>query len=532
MFLRTFNTLFFLLLFGSICNAQNYRSGELLVQFNEEVNIESILQKYPTVSLNKLCSAEMRIYSLAFDERKSDTSLMNALKRDPNILHIQRNHFVEFRNRPNDAQYNMQSTLFEQINAPDVWEVTTGGTTSLGDTIVVAIIDRGIDIDHEDLKDNLWTNQHEIPGNGIDDDGNGYVDDYYGYNFTELNDIHPDNGHGNAVAGLVGAVGNNDVGVVGVNWDVKMMFLSGARVESEVIEAYDYILTQRKRYNQTNGALGAFIVATNASFGITGAQPEDFPLWCDIYDRLGFAGILNVAATANSELDVDIEGDMPTACGSDFLISVTNVDREDQLSFAAFGKTTIDIGAPGDNSFTTWGDNSYNDFGGTSGATPLVAGAIGLLYSLDCDALSNLSKSNPALTAFKIKAYLLEGSRKVNSLDAITVSGGVLDLKGTVDAMKRFCEKPDPGRPIIYSLYPNPVDNKLFVEYGQPTDEDITFLISNTLGQQIAVIETPDFHYGKLELEIDVSNLRPGLYFISLLRGHASTHAFVVERED
>src|SRR5690606_13879813 len=121
------------------------------------------------------------------------------------------------------------------------------------------------------------------------------------------------------------------LGMTGVNWNVKMLMLGGSStLESTVVEAYSYVLDMRARYNQSNGAEGAYVVSTNASFGVDNGQPANFPLWCGIYNALGEEGVLNAGATANNNVDVDAVGDIPTACASDFMISVTNSTQTDQ----------------------------------------------------------------------------------------------------------------------------------------------------------------------------------------------------------
>ncbi len=521
------------LLFLVIINAdaQITKQNEFLIQLNERGNIEKFQRKHPFVKVVKCCSEPLRIYLINVDSLQKGNLLLDQLYRDPAIRHLQPNHEIQWRDIPNDPSYSLQSKQFDQIRIQNVWDITTGGLTSDGDTIVVAVIDRGVDYLHEDLNENFWRNHAEIPNDGIDNDLNGYIDDFFGYNFQARNDQHASSNHGTAVAGLIGAIGNNNKGVAGINWNVRIMFLSGATFESEVIEAYSYILDQRKLYNQTNGALGAFIVASNASFGISNAQPEDFPLWCDIYDDLGIAGILNVAATVNGTFNIDETGDMPTGCSTEFLLTVTNVDSNDSLAVAGFSKTSIDIGAPGEHSFSTWSNNNYGTFSGTSGAAPQVSGAIGLLYSLDCPSLLHLAKTNPKQAAYKMKQFILNNARKVKSLEGRTVSEGILDLTETVEQMKLYCEKPNTITPKIFNIFPNPVESTLIVFYDKPTTNQVAFQITDALGQVIDVIETPDFSFSQLKAEIDVSQYRAGIYFLTLQNGGTSTIPFVVVKD-
>ncbi|MFT5385943.1 MAG: serine protease, partial [Saprospiraceae bacterium] len=177
--------------------------------------------------------------------------------------------------------------------------------------------------------------------------------------------------------------------------------------------------------------------------------PNDAPLWCTFYDEMGEAGITSCGATINGNVDVDIEGDLPTACPSEFLISVTNTDRTDnKVTGAGFGATTIDLGAPGEDVFTTTIGNSYTNFGGTSGATPHVTGAIALLYSAPCDNLTILAKQNPPAAAALAKQYILDGVDPNNSLQGITTTGGRLNIFNSMDLLMNNCS----ACPFAYDL--------------------------------------------------------------------------------
>ena len=232
----------------------------------------------------------------------------------------------------------------------------------------------------------------------FDDDGNGYLDDYYGWNINQDNDNVDNGGHGVSVEGMIGAVGNNGVGLTGVNWNVKMMTVRPSSTqEALVIESYSYILEQRKLYSQTNGQKGAFVVACNSSWGIDFGDPADAPIWCAFYDTMGVYGILNCGATANINIDIDIEGDLPTGCNSEYMIAVNRRTTRTKRNFSAFGKTTIDVAAPG-RCPHDFQQQELHHHQWASFASPTTAGLIALLYSAPCSTIGLLAKvTHPAL---------------------------------------------------------------------------------------------------------------------------------------
>ena len=317
---------------------------------------------------------------------------------------------------PLDPEYGNQ-WHHENIASELAWDITTGGLTAVGDEIVVCVIEGG-NAQHEDLQDNAWSNTQEIADHGIDDDGNGYIDDVNGWNVGSDDDEGVfQGGHGTQVMGMIGAKGDNDIGVVGANWTVKIMSVAGENISNEasLVEAYGYPLDMRNLYEATAGAQGAFVVATNASWGIDGGNPDDSPIWCGLYQTLGEAGILSCGATANNNVDIDAVGDLPTACASDYMISVTATNDNDVRTFSAYGQTTIDLGAPGDNVWTTSGTNGYGATSGTSFASPLTAGVIGLLYSVPCPGLMDLVHADPQAGADLIRQALLDGVDQVDN---------------------------------------------------------------------------------------------------------------------
>lgn len=453
--------LFFLALLSvSNLSAQDtHVPNQLMVQLDKHTTIERWIDKQnyelgtEIYSLIEKVSAPMNIYLLTFNsENLTDNQILFQARSAKNVSNAQFNHYVNLRVVPDDAQYNDQwqynntgqsgGTPGADIDIESAWDITTGGLTTDGDEIVVCVIDDGIDNDHEDIEGNLWVNEAEVPNNGVDDDGNGFVDDYRGWDTGSSNDaVYDGGGHGTPVAGCVGAKGDNGVGVAGVNWDVKLMIVQGGTgVESEVLEAYSYPLVMRQMYNASNGEEGAFVVATNASWGVDFGQPEDAPLWCAMYDTLGTHGVLNCGATINGNQNVDEIGDLPTACPSDYMISVTNMNHFDEkVTGAGYGAETIDLGAFGAGTWTTASGNGYGPFGGTSGATPHVAGTVALLYSAPCTDLITLAKTNPQGAADIVKQAIFDGVDPNESLAGITTTGGRLNVTNAMDFLLINC---------------------------------------------------------------------------------------------
>jgi len=429
--------------------------GEVMVLLQHNHNIFHLVKDISDkVSLKdqEMLSDDMHIWLIRFDPNSaSNQYVLELLRTLPYVKLAQNNHYVEERaTLPNDTNIGNQwhhvnnggggGTADADIDSDLAWDITTGGLTTQGDTIVVCIVEGGGAVySHPDLINNFWRNYNEIPNNSIDDDGNGYVDDYEGWNVNGNNDNHAGGNHGTQCMGMAGAVGNNNLGVAGANWNVKLMLVSGfSTAESSVIAAYDYPLTMRKMYNNTGGTEGAYVVATSASWGIDNADPNNYPLWCAMYDTLGKYGVLNAGATTNSTVDVDAVGDMPTACASPYMISVTRTGNTDNQA-GGYGLTTIDFGAPGINVYTTSGSNSYGTTTGTSFSCPLTAGVIGLLYSVPCNSLITLSKTNPQQAADQVRLALMNGVDPTASMANKSVTGGRLNAFNSVNEILNNC---------------------------------------------------------------------------------------------
>lgn len=427
--------------------------GELIVMFESNLDADGFARKHATVAGVKTSLLQMKqlskpsnIYLYKFNEDRIDgEELVSELASAEGVKAVQLNHFVADRATPNDPSFAQQwhhiQSADHDIDSDLAWDITTGGTTANGHQIVVAVLEGGgSDWDHTDIVENHWVNSAEIPNNNIDDDGNGYVDDYNGWNTTSNSDVISPGGHGTSVSGMIGAKGNNSQGGAGVNWDVGIMQVQmGGLTESNVIAAYSYPHTMRNMFNETNGAEGAFVVATNASWGIDLANPANYPVWCAYYDDLGESGILNCGATSNSAVNVDVQGDMPTGCSSDYMVTVTATNSSDIRTFSGYGATTIDLAAPGENVYLPSGFSSYSSTSGTSFATPCVAGAIALVYSVPCSDLASNAISSPQATADLVRGFILNGVDPVSQLASETVTGGRLNAFNSVTLAMQNC---------------------------------------------------------------------------------------------
>lgn len=420
--------------------------GDVLVMLRESAAPGAVVRDLSTVNgrhtglrVVREVSAPMRAWLFHFNPGVIDqAAMLRAFQAHPMVQLAQCNHVVKGRNVPNDPLFGQQ-WFHQNIQSEPAWNITTGGVTAVGDTIVVAIIEKA-DLGHPDLAANAWINHGEIPGNGIDDDGNGYVDDVRGWDpVSGTDNVYGDN-HGTEVAGMIGAVGNNGLQVAGANWHVKMMPVNYANSdEANVITAYTYPLVMRRLYNASGGTKGAFVAATNASWGVDGGQPANAPLWCALYDTLGAAGVLNCAATTNNNVNVDVTGDLPTACPGNFLVSVTATNSSDQRTFSGYGATTIDVGAPGASVLTPAIGGGTATASGTSFASPLTAGVVALMYSVPCASFAALAHNDPQEAALRVRQALFDGVDHVGNLPGNTVTGGRINAFRSVQLLMDSC---------------------------------------------------------------------------------------------
>jgi thermitase len=311
------------------------------------------------------------------DDKKAEAARLVQLINDPRVEYVVENIKFHMFGTPNDPRFQEQWAL-QKVNAERAWDQTTGSKD-----IVVAVIDTGVDAQHEDLKENMWTNPDEIAGNGIDDDGNGFVDDTAGWDFRdgdnnphdETSDKNP--GHGTHCAGIIGAVGDNNKGISGMTQNVSIMpvrFL-GADGSGDLMngaKAIDYAVEK-----------GADIIS--ASWGAAVGRSAVAPI-LEAIERAQQKGVIFVAAAANDGKSNDTREVYPANAGLPNVISVAaSQDDDTKPSWSNFGKMNVDLASPGHKILSTLPSNKYGLLSGTSMATPLVAGLVALMASSQKD---------------------------------------------------------------------------------------------------------------------------------------------------
>jgi subtilisin family serine protease/methionine-rich copper-binding protein CopC len=373
------------------------------------------------------------------------------------------------------------------IDAPEAWEINTGSRD-----ILVAVLDTGVFYPHPDLAANMWTNPGESgldadgldkSTNGLDDDGNGYIDDLRGWDFVNNdNDPMDDNFHGTHCAGTIGAVGNNGLGVAGVCWEVSLVGLkflgaNGGGALSDAVEAVFY-----------SNTLGG-----DAQKKITSNSWGGGPYTQTLADAIAAANekeILFIAAAGNADSNNDITPTYPTNYDFPNVISVAATDPNDELAgFSNFGATTVDLAAPGVQTFSTFPGGAYAPISGTSMATPHVAGTAALLWSF-----------SPELTPAEIKSAILGSVDPLPALADKCTTGGRLNAFKALSAVGMAVKSstPVPGSVLFsqpvefvvnfsFSYAPASVDASDFTVNGIPADsfvltdsDTVTFRFNST----------------------------------------------------
>ncbi len=510
-----------------VAQAINIIPDSYIIRLENDANVVSILSNFENDEITfRVIFPSLNLWNLRTSHfSKSKSITISKLQKCEGVRNVYHDRFTFSRRIPNDLHLAEQWPI-ERIGLNRIWDTTTGGVTHDGQEIVIAIIDDGFDVEHLDLVENIWHNDREINNNGSDDDQNGYVDDVLGLHIPSQSDNHIVKNHGTQVAGIIGAQGNNAMGISGINWDIRMMLLSTARSKhsaggsvSDIIEAYNYVFSQRKKYNESSRMEGSFVVATNYSGGIDGIFPEDAPMWCEVYDELGKAGILNITSVTNDDVNVEEEGDMPTLCTSEYLFTVTNTDVSDRrVMQAGYGPISVDLGAPGDGTFSTLTENRYGSFDGTSASSPHAAGVAALLYALPCASeILELSKSNPSQAALKIKSAILNNVDPLPGFDTSTISGGRLNAVSAMRDLASSCSRSEAEFELFPAFYDN-TNKRLTIEFENNSLEIHTITICNMLGQEIRTTAVTPILVGTNRISVEPIHLTTGIYVAYLAK--------------
>jgi subtilisin family serine protease/Ca2+-binding RTX toxin-like protein len=364
-----------------------------------EISVESALAKYSTSSLFEYIEPDYIVTAGALTPKST-------IPNDPS--------FTQLWGLNNTGQSG--GTVDADIDAPEAWDIQRGNPN-----LVVGVIDTGVDYNHQDLVGNIWTNPGEIAADGIDNDGNGYIDDVRGWDFA-YNDNNPMDvyGHGTHVSGTIAGKGNNGIGVTGVAWNAQIMPLkflddSGSGSTSNAILAISYATAKGVKITNNSWGGGNFSQA--------------------LYDAINAAGQLGalfIAAAGNDANDNDANPSYPASYNLANIVSVAATNRNDQLVTLAntggwwgssYGLTSVDLGAPGSDIYSTTPGNTYSTYSGTSMATPHVSGAAALLWS-----------QNPTWTAQQVKTALMNTGDSLASLAGKTVSGKRLNVYNALAA--------------------------------------------------------------------------------------------------
>jgi len=417
----------------------DYTSGEVIVKLNPSIaSTDQINALQTSLGANVKESTQNLGIQLWEIPGMSVAEAIALYGNDPAVEYIEPNYIVSTTTTvPNDPQFNQLwglnntgqtgGTADADIDAPEAWDIETGNN------IVVGVIDSGVDYNHPDLNDNMWTNPGEIAGNGIDDDNNGYVDDVYGWDFAnDDNDPFDDNSHGTHVAGTIAAEGNNGIGVTGVSWSADIMALKFLRSSNsgsyfDAIQAIEYATMMGA--NLTNNSWRGYSFSQGLRDAIAAA---------------GNAGQLFVAAAGNENNNNDTRPPYPASYNLNNIISVASTDDDDQRSsFSNFGSTSVDLGAPGSSVYSTIPGGGYGFKSGTSMASPHVAGVASLIWSDD-----------PTLTAQQVKDRILATVDPIPALQGMTVTGGRLNAYSALTG-----STPPPVLPVIFDDFDPDIDN-------------------------------------------------------------------------
>lgn len=484
--------------------------NDLRTQESMRASIEST---FGIQEIRKFTLIDVFVYRTSLDKEK----ILVELNANPFVEYAEPDFFRYAKTTfPNDPRLSdlwglhntgqNSGTPDADIDAPEAWDITTGSAD-----VVVAVIDSGVDYNHDDLRANMWRNPNEIPGNGIDDDSNGYIDDYHGIDAIENSgDPMDDDGHGTHVSGSIAAVGNNGTGVTGVSWNSKIMalrFLSrnGGGAISDEIECIQY-------------AVNFGVKIASCSYGEYDFSRAEK----NAIDAARNLGVLFMFAVGNDGENNDIKPHYPSAYDSENIIAVGASDRNDRLvSWSDYGLTTVDVAAPGHDILSTVPDNGYERESGTSMATSYVAGLAALLKSY-----------NPNLIWLDIKNRILNNGDKIGSADGKILTGSRINAFKALSAEQGIVLNLNAGEGGTTAPLPGLYDHKENDEVVILAIPNIDFEFSRWIGNVPSGQETHNPLFLQMNSsKIITANFRALIYAPLQFEGQRNENRSLSQRE-
>src|SRR5262245_23617503 len=387
-----------------------YVEGDVLVKFKSSAPQSVRGQARAELGARRLRQFKSRAEQWRLGRGRSTVEAIERLRRNPAVEYAEPDYIVEAALAPADPSYPLLWGLHNigqtggvpgaDIGAEAAWTITVGDRS-----VLVGVLDSGIDYYHPDLRDNIWTNPGEIPGNNLDDDHNGFVDDVHGWDFvSDDGDPMDDFGHGTHVAGTIGALGDNDQGVVGVAWRVSLVPLkflnaSGNGSTSDAVAAINYAIDIG--VDVLNNSWGSYDVSQTLMDAIRDAEASN---------------IVFVCAAGNNGSNNDVLPFYPASYAIGNVISVAATDNTDRKAvFSNYGFGSVDLGAPGVDIFSTLPQAHYGSLSGTSMAAPHVSGVAALLRAIA-----------PDMPVSEVRQKILDGAVRLSGLTGLVATGGRL----------------------------------------------------------------------------------------------------------
>ena len=425
--------LFFAILAGNIFSL--HQEDYLLVSHKSTKNIKSVMKQIHSKAQAKVVRTYQNIPGLELVKLLPGAQFEQALqvyKKDSNVIFVEPNYLVHAAVLPDDPVFDRQWALNNigqtngkydaDVNAPEAWDIEKGSRD-----VVIAIVDTGVDYNHSDLINNIWNNPGEIPDNGIDDDGNGFIDDIHGINtITNSGDPNDDSRHGTHVAGIIGAEGNNALGVSGIMQKVSLLACKFLNNEGEgdvgtAIACLDYLVGLKTRKINPVDILVANCSWSGGSFSNA--------LFLAITE-MQKVGIILVAAASNEGKNNDVTVTYPANYQLQNTISVAATDDKDNLAtYSNYGRYSVHVAAPGHQILSTFPGGAYGVLSGTSMAAPIVVGLIGLLKS-----------ARPYLNWIQIRNLAITGGEIIDATVEKTISDRRVRAWDFYGASILFCE--------------------------------------------------------------------------------------------